>query len=287
VVTLDGTPRPDLGRSFTDSLIAGLLKDRRVDVIEPGTPGETTGLTAASAAAGNRAAIDILMVPTLIAEQQFFRLSIKKITVPSGRVEAVIEESGSGSLPRLFDLAAAVVDKLVPTPPKQSPAISSIRGWMSSPDEVIEPPPDIPRALPSIAAPSGVPTVPRPIEIEPKPGRVLRTVVTGPVAREIEEVGRVTASNAAYSFCVIDPHRGRTLTPGTWVMIRVNGWVRPTLPATITRIERGHAIAEFDTGGAPPPNVESGARVYEWVPEASTAPTPNLPPVLDPMPPAF
>ena len=290
VVSIDGTPRPDLGRSFTDSLIAGLLKDRRVDVIEPATATGTTPPAATPTDAGNRLGIDLLMVPTLVAEQQFFRLSIKKISIPSGRVEAVIEESGSGPLPRIFELAGRAVAQLIPAAPKPTPAVSSIRGWMSSPDDAFEPPPDVPRALPSTqgASPSGgVGAVPPPIEIESKPARVLRTVVTGPRAREIEEIGRVTAANSAYSFCVIDPHRGRTLAPGMWVMIRVKGWVRPTLPATVTRIERGHAIAEFETGNAPPPSVESGARVYEWVPESATTPTPDLPAVLDPLPPAF
>ncbi|MGI8603829.1 MAG: hypothetical protein ACR2OZ_12650 [Verrucomicrobiales bacterium] len=279
LVSLDGTERADLGRSFTDSLIAGLLRGDRVEVIDAEAQAALKESSAPSTAPSVTPP-DYVFVPTLVGQGGFYKVTVKKIAIPSGQVDAIVDETGAGSLPRMFALAERVAERLVPGAKLAS---TEEAPTAESPGTAESPPADaalqrnvaqspIAMRTEQMRRPESPVAVPRPLQLaapeQPthRQNRVVTKVSARKALRSPEEVGRVALANAAYSFCVIDPYRGRPLQPGDRVSLKVQGWVRPTLAATVTRLERGHAIAEYSDLSSPfPPHVARGARVYRGI----------------------
>jgi hypothetical protein len=286
MVSVDGALRPDLGRSVSDSLVAGFLRSGRVDVID--ADARTTGpdgLPLPPVEAGRDATCDFVFVPTLVGEGGFYRLTVRQLAIPSGRVEQIFEETASGETVELFALASRMATRLAPAAPRAPAPVPSgpIRAWMSGPGDLerdLAEAPAARRPLPSAVAPTPGGRSPAVVEPPPPP---LRTIVLANDRRlEIEEIGRVVALNRDYSFCVIDAHPGRRLERGDRVLLAARGGPRPTVTAVVTRLERGRAIADF--AATPEQEFEDGARVYKWVPEAETDGTPGIPAVPEPVP---
>lgn len=100
-VTVEGTPRPDLGRSFGDTITAGLIKsgsftvienlDRAADRTIDGTPSPETTL----AAIGTDSAAHYAFIPRMIVEGTFHKFSLKKLRVSDGEIIDIYEASAS------------------------------------------------------------------------------------------------------------------------------------------------------------------------------------------------
>lgn len=326
VSSRSGSPA-DYGRQLTDGLIAGLLRTGQVEVIDPKVRAAVESVDKAPEVP-MASGVDYLLMPALVVEDHVYKVTIRKVLVPSGRIDAIFEQEVRGSLGQLYDAMSRMAERILPAaqaPARpRSSALPSEAGAMAAggllpavpmdPDlsadlpAVVPPPVEIP-LLPDAPPPAPAEIAAVEIAPAPEPGEAVRPPVirsippqaipapprapeprevavvqideapapTVPV--EIEEVGRIVSSNVPYSFCIIDARHGRSLRPGDRVLIRVEGWLRPTLPAQVTRLERGKAIAEFEYDPALPPEVRRGARVYDWVPAAETQLSPGLPPV--------
>jgi len=296
-VALDGESRPELGRSCADTLIAGFLRAGTVDVIDAGSRlGNTNPVSAVEAA--RQATCELLYVPTLVGQGNFYRMTVRKLLIPSGKVEQIHEETTTGGPGSLFELAERMVLRLNPGRSKTNPMVGgTVKGWMSGPTDVDLALAEAPMALPATAAPPVRAVAPVPAarrghrfgagrisaEVVPAPAPPLRTILFNGTRRyEIEQVGRVSVVNRDYSFCVVDPQRSRSLKSGDRVLIEGQGWSRPTVSGRVTRLESKHAVVEYDPSGAPP--LRDGAVVYEWVPEAETQPSQDIQAIPEPVP---
>ena len=295
-VSLDGVERPDLGKWIADTFSAGFLKSGQFDIMDAertGTPGEAGGNgRLGPVEAGKAATVDCVYVPVVVGQGSVYKVTVRKLLIPSGKVESVFENTSTDPNVPLFDVIERVVAQIAPKPlpvVKPSP-IKSVRAWFSGPSDVAEALAAAPKALragaqqPTLGASRPAPTVTgkKPAKnTTPPPAKAARPPPdpAGPTEREIEEVGTVSVANDHYSFCVIRPTDGRTLKPGDHVMIAVTGWHRPTLEALVTRVERGHAVAEFQLPAHERPvTVADGARVYDWLPNRWAPPAPFVMP---------
>jgi hypothetical protein len=271
-------------------LVAGFLRAGQMDVIDADARTGIDGHRLPAVEAGREATCDLVYVPTLVGEGEVYRLTVRQLAIPSGKIEELYEESATGPLPALFELVNRMAVRLAPPPPPRPSApvpSGPIRAWMSGPTDVDQALAEAPAAQrpagaaspPTQSARPAGPGRARPLAEVPPP---LRTIVLEGERRvEIEEVGRIVALNTNYSFCVIEPRAGRPLKPGDRVLLATDRGRRPTVTATVSRVERGHAIAEFQHEAGPA--ISHDGRVYKWVPETETVPTPGIPAVPEPV----
>ncbi len=296
--SLDGLPRPELGRSFADSLSAALVKSGQFDVIDAESRLGAEPAKASPVEAAAQVACDTAFAATLVGEGDFFRITVRKLAVPSGKVLDVYEDSATGPASRLFDMVGRAVAQLAPAAPPPSPAppvrsepeIGAIRAWMSGPADVEEALARAPRAVRPGGTAVILPEVPvsgikkgktTPSGPPPTTTKLTTRVFDGDRQYEIEEIGLVKTINKDYGFAIIDPHPGRAFQSGDKLLMKVEGWRRPTLPGKVSRLNSGHLIVEFD--GTLDAQLLPGARAYAWVPEAETDLTPGLPAVPEPV----
>ncbi len=287
-VTLNGENRPDLGRSFSDSLASGILKTGAVDIIDTETFAKAeNGQKQSPVQVGSASGAAFVYVPTIVGQDEFYKLTLKKLAIPSGRIEEITEESASGSSARLFELMDRVVLLMSPPPPRpvRAPVYSTIRSWMSGPADVSKALADAPAALPRGHAAKKSATEPAHAEV--RAARDLPKAVPAPKpaesgadegsGTEIEEIGCVTAVNFDWSFAVIRPRPGQKMKSGDVILIAVNGWTRPTLQATITRKQGDQYVAEFEPVSGTL-SLPGQALVYAWQPGAAPPPPAPIPP---------
>ncbi len=293
MVSLDGVERPDLGKWFADTLSAGFLKSGQFDVIDAerhaGLADATPGVPLGPVEAGRVATVDCVYVPVVIGQGSVYKVTVRKLLIPSGKLESVFENTSRDPSVPLFDVIDRVVAEIAPKPVpvvKPSP-IKAVKAWFSGPSDVAEALAAAPKAVrlgsqqPTLgmSRSSSATAEKKPSKPSAKTTAKANSTPPEPTEREIEEVGTVSVANDHYSFCVIRPSDGRTLKPGDRVMIAVSGWHRPTLEATVTRIERGHAVAEFKIAdGESQVTVADGARVYDWLPNRWAPPAPFVMP---------
>ena len=112
-VTVDGQSRPDLGRSFADTITGGLLKTKAYSVIDhlSSQPlAETTGQIPTVApeqsaiALGKASGARWIYVPRMVVEGDFQKLTLKKIRVSDGQVVDLFETHGTGEKSNMFVL---------------------------------------------------------------------------------------------------------------------------------------------------------------------------------------
>jgi hypothetical protein len=110
-VTIDGSARPDLGRSFADTIAGGLLETGSYSIIDPDVSGAIAGTgdkppTAEEIIAAERgASAQYAFVPRLIVEGDFNRLTLKKIRVTNGEVVDIYSKTTTNvNRSAMFDL---------------------------------------------------------------------------------------------------------------------------------------------------------------------------------------
>jgi hypothetical protein len=110
-VTVDGQQRPDLGRSFADTITGGLLKTKAYVVLDHlGNRPVATAVENAPSLAPEQSAVAIgkgmgarwIFVPRMIVEGDFNKLTLKRIRVSDGQVVDVFETHSSGDRSTMF-----------------------------------------------------------------------------------------------------------------------------------------------------------------------------------------
>ncbi|MGI9239215.1 MAG: hypothetical protein ACR2RV_00350 [Verrucomicrobiales bacterium] len=112
-VTIDGQQRPDLGRSFSDTLTGGFLKAKSYSVIDhlsnqpiAQAVENSTQLAPelSSVSVGEATGASWIYVPRMVVEGDFHKLTLKKIRVSDGQVVDVFETHADGDRTTMFRL---------------------------------------------------------------------------------------------------------------------------------------------------------------------------------------
>ncbi len=302
-VTVDGEERPDLGRSFTDTLTGGLLKTGSFTVIDylsnedvanelaQGIPARAPEQNAGRF--GELTGADVVYVPRLIVEDGFNKMSVKKIRVSDGEILAVYEADASGDRAQMFSLAGSVISdiygELARERAKRLAADRKIRKSTKDVDlDDLEPkdesnprsieerkPVKVPDAL-SSTKPKPKPPVKRAPAKKPSPVEKSTTVVknggTPPEGKEepakkpdfrSEYAGVVTAINRDWRFCILSVAKGVKLEVGEEIRVRVNDPLQPVAKLKVVKLEGRQVIADL-THNTEAKLLMPGQRAYHW-----------------------
>lgn len=165
-VTVDGQQRPDLGRSFADTITGGLLKTRAYSVLDHlGNQSleqtiENNGSLAPEqsvVALGKEIGARWIFVPRMIVEGDFQKLTLKKIRVSDGQVVEVFETHSTGDRSTMFLLVGEALKDLY----KQAAREPERLGKTSTGEPLPEPAPGELDPAP-ITIPGSYPPAPRP-----------------------------------------------------------------------------------------------------------------------------
>lgn len=267
-ITIDGFPRPDIGRALTDSFSAAALKRGRCRVfnldvpvvqVKPSKNKKNLGnlgsaSTASSVQSGVPGArdLDFLYTFNLVGEGERYSLTMKKVRAENNEIMEAHEMSTQGRLDRVFALVPQALDhidaKLYPPafPRTQSPAEirSAVPVNQAAPAWTCRP-----------GTWSGVPPEFADIDLS-----------TVPKALVYQRLGSIVAANDPWRFAIVTPTTrakigtSETLDvqwgdggPGVYSRLRVSGF------------DSGKVIADY---GSNPSyhRLYPGDSVYGWAP---------------------
>ncbi len=275
-VSLEGAARPDLGAAFTDTITARLLEYSDFEIIDAGNvtgdflalptaqPGKLPSAPGPSAAleVGKAVGVDFVVVPTLVGMGREFRLTMRKLRVPSGKIEAIVQETFQGDLASAFKAFDFVAQRLTPPKP-QKPAYTSIKAWMS-------PPP--PMAAPADALASEIATAPKALRSQEMPAEkraaieAAKRAWAGVVAdqREPQRTGRIEVVDQDWCFCEIACKNGE-IQPKDQIFAWSGRDLSTLVTLNVTRVVGSRAIAEFAHHNPNAASLRTGDQVYRWV----------------------
>ncbi len=103
-VTINGISRPDLGRSFSDTITSNLLRTGSYSIIEPALPPSVHAVAAGSMGnlpqpspvpetVGADSGAQYAFVPRMVVEEDYQKLAIKKIRISDGEVLSIYEKN--------------------------------------------------------------------------------------------------------------------------------------------------------------------------------------------------
>ena len=178
-VTIDGQQRPDLGRSFSDTLTGGFLKAKVYHVIDhlsnqpiaqaiEASPDLAPEMSAVSV--GEASGARWIYVPRMIIEGEFQKLTMKKIRVSDGQVVDVFETHATGDRSTMFLLVGQALRDIYAKAEsdaamEQELAIGEEAMPLDVP-EALDPTPPLP---PGSYTPEPEPTDPEPADPEASP----------------------------------------------------------------------------------------------------------------------
>jgi hypothetical protein len=271
-VTVDGEERPALGRSFTDTLTGGLLKSGGFSVIDylsigpiaveiaKTEPGRAPELSASQF--GQMTGAHLVYVPRMVVEDDFLRMTIKKIRVTDGAVLTVYETEARGGREAMFTLAEDLLDQinaeLQHERAEKSAAERRLRKASETPVEEIapeevplpQPPSDLPFetesgevvevALPEAAEnPTGAKPAPLAMAAK-KPGKKVAPT---------QDIGNVTTVNRDYAFCILSVFQGAEVAVGDELRVLIDDPLIPMVKLRVSKIDGRQAVAERVSGG--------------------------------------
>ncbi len=271
-VTVDGEERPALGRSFTDTLTGGLLKSGGFSVIDylsngpiaaeiaKAPPGRAPELSASQF--GQMTGAHLVYVPRMVVEDDFLRMTIKKIRVTDGAVLAVYETDARGGRETMFtlaeDLLGQINAELNRERAEKSAADRRLRKAGETLLETLEP-----EETPLSESPPGTPLDPAPSEVveaapleateaplEAKPAP-LAMAAKKPEKKmpPTQDVGSVTTVNQDYGFCILNVIRGVEVAVGDELRVLIDDPLIPMVKLRVSKLEGRQAVAERVSGG--------------------------------------
>lgn len=262
-VTVDGASRPDLGQSLSDTLAARLIRTGEVEVVDLtfGLPSRSSAQSASSGSSlpliapdGSSAAAlagpDYLIVPTIIGEKGFFRVTMRKQDAHSGKVETILQETLKGDTASLYKLLEQMAVKLVP---KKAPRrrYDYVKMWLSPPSTA-KPEPEFtaPKALGRLS-----PEKAAAIEALKAQADLMAAQQSDPIP-----AGQIQSVNLQWSFAVVGGMREPALREGDQVMAwsAANPGAVHTLK--VTAVYGTTVVADIPAGATLAP----GDKVYRW-----------------------
>lgn len=271
-VTLNGQPRADLGASFADTMSAKILASNAYEVIDSsalgtsapsalevartaldpqGNPSATPGM---ALDLGKASGADFVIVPTLISLSDELRLTIRKLQIPSGKIDSILQDTARGDQRAIFALAERAAGKLLPQPAPEpvstAPRYDYVKVWMAPPT----PPDPIKQAI--LAAPKA-------LKADPALAAARAWSGSADHRDEPHRIGQIMIVDTNWSFCEIN-------CPPASVKLReqIFAWGGGAgdnlIRMTISRIEGSRIIAEFDALQPVTKTLRPGLAVYTW-----------------------
>lgn len=264
-VTVDGASRPDLGQSLSDTLAARLIRTGEVEVVDL-TFGLSSRASSSASSAGSGSSLpliapdgssaaalagpDYLIVPTIIGEKGFFRVTMRKQDAHSGKVETILQETLKGDSAGLYKLLEQMAVKLVP---KKAPRrrYDYVKMWLSPPSTA-KPEPEFtaPKALGRLS-----PEKAAAIEALKAQAELMSALQSDPTP-----AGQIQSVNLQWSFAVVGGIREPALREGDQVMAwsAANPGAVHTLK--VTAVYGSTVVADIPAGATLAP----GDKVYRW-----------------------
>jgi len=279
-VTVDGLPRPDLGRSFSDTITGGLLKSKAYSVVDhlssqplseaieknPNIAPEQSAV-----AFGKTTGSRWIMVPRMIVEGDFHKLTMKKIRVSDGQVVEVFESQAIGDRSQMFELIGESLKWIYAdtardrTRLRRENAGPAVRDLSDPPVEKKDPP-----AIETKVASNDKEHIPAEVELNPEPELVAEPPEIKDPAVETEEEtaalkGTISTINPEWRFCILKLNAGHELQIGDELSIKTGNIVPTKHHMTITKIEGRQAVADLLEGAEIEP-LKVGQKFYQWSP---------------------
>lgn len=278
-VTVDGEERPALGRSFTDTLTGGLLKSGGFSVIDylsngpiaaeiaKGPAGRPPELSASQF--GQMTGAHLVYVPRMIVEDDFVRMTIKKIRVTDGAVLSVYEAEAEGDRSSMFTLARDLLDQITSELNRERAARTvaerRLRKAGETPIEDLEPvetnltgeETEVP-AEPEPEKVAAQDAPPTPVE-EPepetstadKPGPIpmaKKPEKAAPPVAATEDIGRVTTVNRDYAFCILSVGTGVEVAVGDELRVLIDDPLVPLVKLRVSKVDGRQVVADRVSG---------------------------------------
>ncbi len=280
LVTIDGVPRPDLGAVFSDTLTAKLLNAGAYEVVDASALGAAngqaldlanhtldakTGLGTSAATAyefGKVSGADYVIVPTVIGIQGDFRVSLRKLKLPGGRIEKIVQETVRGDQRSIFTLAERCAAQMAPEPAADGPAkpydppFTSVRAWMTPPvkqDPMQAAATKAPKALKGNGSLANVVSQ---IKVE-------QAFSEAGVERQLQRLGQILTVDPRWCFCEFTSPAG-TMRLKDQVFAWSGGATDHSVTLTVSRIEGNRVIAEFDDTDPRKQALRPGLSIYQW-----------------------
>ena len=301
-VTVDGLARPDLGQSLSDVITAKLLTTSAVELLDADTPISdpiphavaanapdagassspslatpqnsppiATGLPAPTPiGTGLARGADLVVQTTVVGHANEFRLTLREIQIPGGKVISIITEKTGTGLKGLYALAENHALRLVPAPPpvprqNAGPAIID-HPARYRPDPPITPgvsEQDIAQAPPALGKLSSAKQVAL--------AATMRLLDPAASATGPTPIGRIGGLDLSWSFCTITLKQPLDLPLGTALFACAGRNPESVVDLSVSRLEGRKIIADIVPGPSTA-GLRSGDIVYHWKPSPAAVP---------------
>jgi hypothetical protein len=286
-VTIDGKSRPDLGRSFGDSITGKLLQSGAFTIVDqiagsnhqsvnngvaagPGiTPEATTKQLAGKTTAR------YALITRMIAEDDFCKFSIKKLRVADSKVVGVYQASAvSNERSTMFELLDKAMNLLLRDVYQEQarirrqtrPSIIDIQ-----PSEAQGISNQSPSTLPNTRIAervlndnekNGDPATAKTAKVSPSSNKSeIKAQENTP--KTAQYAGRICAVDAKWQFCIIELEQENSLAVDDLLLVHTENQTKPISRLNVSRIEGNKVIAESE-GNIDLPSIRPGLKVYRW-----------------------
>jgi hypothetical protein len=257
-----GTPEPSVS-TLPNPGLAGPVPYHPAPAGNP-APVLSAPVAPAPVTTGIAMGADLVVQPTIVGQAEEFRLTMRQIQIPGGKIMGIITEKTSRGIKGLYALAEAHALRLVPYVPP-GPRIGGGPAIIEHPARwVVTPTPapavsdeEIAQALPALAK--------LPAAKQAAIDATLRLLDPSTNAVGPSTVGRIGGLDPAWSFCTIKLKQSLELPAGTALFATAGGNPENLVNLSVTRTEGRTVIADFaNSPGAAA--LQPGDMVYYWKP---------------------
>ena len=272
-VTIDGVTRPDLGRSFCDSITGKLLQSGMFTIVDQvSTDRQRAGKEDKSTDWVNPEAIvkqlagktraQYALIARMVSEDDFSKFSIKKLRVADSEVLDVYQSSAvSTERATMFDLLDKATNNLLREAyqeqsrirRKNRPSIIEIEVPAKT-DPVQQAEKSQPKVVVQEAKAQDTPPDTGDDKTDKKPKES--------APKTAQYAGRICAIDAKWHFCVIELEKENLLQVDDLLLVRTGNQEKALGRLNVSRIEGNKAIADFK--GNITPSLQLGHKVYRW-----------------------
>lgn len=286
-VTIDGTSRPDLGRSFCDSITGKLLHSGMftiVDQVSTNSQGTVNKESATKVNINPEAIVKQLagkttaryaLITRMISEDDFSKFSIKKLRIEDSAVVSVYQASAvSTERATMFDLLEKATNNLLREVYQEQARIRR----KTRPSIIDITPPE------TADQDNKTPPIPAKANVTEKGGdkhdqnsqpATAAKDTAIPAAKDTKEgtetdnapktaqyVGRICAVDAKWQFCVIELEKENLLQVDDLLLVRTDNPEKSIRQLNVSRIEGDKVIADFKDNAIP--SLRLDLKVYRW-----------------------
>jgi len=240
---VDGTARPELGNSITDSLAQGLILNSQIRVVSNLGDSKTPDYTLSS---------------RLVGEQGTYRLTVRKTKYEEEEEKIVAIYSATAT--EVFSLVDDILGQISPQTAKAAAGIAATKPVLP---ELDAPSP------PARSAWTAVPSLSGPKQRSPSPSTSKKTyhpVVYPKPVYERERVGVIKAVNDDWDFVVVTADRSSHIKTHEILEILYDGPQESSAYAKleIDRIDGNKIVANFGGDSRGKREIFPGEIVYSW-----------------------